>query len=146
MTPIAKSAFGPVVISMLAAAFPAVAPAQTAAPANAMVYFINVKDGDTVKSPFKIQFGLSGMGVAPAGVEKPNTGHHHVLVDATLTPEQAKEPIPVDEHHLHFGGGQTETTVTLAPGRHTLQLALGDWSHVPFNPPIVSPVITVEVK
>jgi len=146
MTPIAKSAFGPVVISILAAAFPAVAPAQTAAPANAMVYFINVKDGDTVKSPFKIQFGLSGMGVAPAGVEKPNTGHHHVLVDATLTPEQAKEPIPADEHHLHFGGGQTETTVTLAPGRHTLQLVLGDWSHVPFNPPIVSPVITVEVK
>jgi hypothetical protein len=146
MTPIAKSAFGPVVISVLAAAFPAVAPAQTAAPANAMVYFINVKDGDTVKSPFKIQFGLSGMGVAPAGVEKPNTGHHHVLVDATLTPEQAKEPIPADEHHLHFGGGQTETTVTLAPGRHTLQLVLGDWSHVPFNPPIVSPVITVEVK
>jgi Domain of unknown function (DUF4399) len=146
MTPIAKSAFGSVVVSMLAAAFPAVAPAQTAAPANAMVYFINVKDGDTVKSPFKIQFGLSGMGVAPAGVEKPNTGHHHVLVDATLTPEQAKEPIPADEHHLHFGGGQTETTVTLAPGRHTLQLVLGDWSHVPFNPPIVSPVITVEVK
>jgi uncharacterized protein DUF4399 len=146
MTPIAKSACGPVVICMLAVAFPAVAPAQTAAPANAMVYFINVKDGDTVKSPFKIQFGLSGMGVAPAGVEKPNTGHHHVLVDATLTPEQAKEPIPADEHHLHFGGGQTETTVTLAPGRHTLQLVLGDWSHVPFNPPIVSPVITVEVK
>jgi len=146
MTPIAKSAFGSVVVSMLAAAFPAVAPAQTAAPANAMVYFINVKDGDTVKSPFKIQFGLSGMGVAPAGVEKPKTGHHHVLVDATLTPEQAKEPIPADEHHLHFGGGQTETTVTLTPGRHTLQLVLGDWSHVPFNPPIVSPVITVEVK
>ena len=146
MTPIAKSAFGSVVVSMHAAAFPAVAPAQTAAPANAMVYFINVKDGDTVKSPFKIQFGLSGMGVAPAGVEKPKTGHHHVLVDATLTPEQAKEPIPADEHHLHFGGGQTETTVTLAPGRHTLQLVLGDWSHVPFNPPIVSPVITVEVK
>ena len=146
MTPLAKSACGPVVICMLAAALPAVAPAQTAAPANAMVYFINVKDGDTVKSPFKIQFGLSGMGVAPAGVEKPNTGHHHVLVDATLTPEQAKEPIPADEHHLHFGGGQTETTVTLAPGRHTLQLVLGDWSHVPFNPPIVSPAITVEVK
>ena len=146
MSPIAKSAFGSVVVSMLAAGFPAVAPAQTAAPANAMVYFINVKDGDTVKSPVKIQFGLSGMGVAPAGGEKPNTGHHHVLVDATLTPEQAKEPIPADEHHLHFGGGQTETTVTLTPGRHTLQLVLGDWSHVPFNPPIVSPVITVEVK
>src|SRR5262249_783765 len=126
-----KSVFGPVVISMLAA-FPVVARAETAAPANAVVYFINVnvKDGDTVKSPFKIQFGLSGMGVAPAGVEKPNTGHHHVLLDTTPTPEQAKLPIPGDEHHLHFGGGQTETTLTLAPGRHTLQLVLGDWSHV----------------
>ena len=146
MTPIAKSGFGPLIISMLAAAFAVVAHAQTAAPANAMVYFINVKDGDTVKSPFKIQFGLSGMGVAPAGIEMPNTGHHHLLVDATLAPEQAKEPIPADEHHLHFGGGQTETTLTLPPGRHTLQLVLGDWLHVPFNPPIVSPAITVEVK
>ena len=120
MARISKSAFGPIVISMLAAAFPLGARPQTAAPANAVVYFINVKDGDTVKSPFKIQFGLSGMGVAPAGIEKPNTGHHHLLVDATLTPEQAKEPIPADEHHLHFGGGQTETTLTLPPGRHTL--------------------------
>jgi hypothetical protein len=146
MTPISRSVFGPVVILMLSAAFSAVAQAETAAPANAVVYFINLKDGETVKSPFKIQFGLSGMGVAPAGVEKANTGHHHLLIDTTLTPEQAKEPIPADDHHLHFGGGQTETTLTLPPGRHTLQLVLGDWSHVPFNPPIVSPVITVDVK
>lgn len=146
MTPILKSAFRPILFSLVTIAAPAMAQAETAGPPNAVVYFINVKDGDTVKSPFKIQFGLSGMGIAPAGVEKPNTGHHHLLVDATLTPEQAKAPIPADDHHLHFGGGLTETMATLPPGRHTLQLVLGDWSHVPFNPPIVSPVITVNVK
>jgi hypothetical protein len=131
---------------LLTVAGAALAQAQTAAPPNVVVYFINLKDGDSLKSPFKVQFGLSGMGVAPAGVEKPKTGHHHILVDSTLTPEQAKEPLPADEHHLHFGGGQTETMLTLPPGRHTLQLVLGDWSHVPFDPPIVSPVITVDVK
>jgi len=145
MTPIFKSAFGPMLLSPTIAAA-TMAQAETAAPPNAVVYFINLKDGDTVKSPFKIHFGLSGMGVAPAGVEKPNTGHHHLLIDATLTPERAKEPIPADDHHLHFGGGQTETTLTLPPGRHTLQLVLCDLSHVPFNSPIVSPAITVDVK
>jgi Domain of unknown function (DUF4399) len=146
MTPRLKTAFRRILPVLLAVAGASLAQAQTAAPPNAVVYFINLKDGDSVKSPFKVQFGLSGMGVAPAGVEKPKTGHHHLLVDATLTPEQAKQPIPADEHHLHFGGGQTETTLTLPPGRHTLQLVLGDWSHVPFDPPIVSPVITVDVK
>jgi hypothetical protein len=125
---------------------PAVALAQTAAPPGAAVYFINLKDGDAVASPFKVQFGLTGMGVAPAGVDKPKTGHHHLLVDATLTPEQLKQPIPADATHLHFGGGQTETMLTLPPGKHTLQLVLGDWSHIPFDPPIMSPVITVTVK
>jgi hypothetical protein len=125
---------------------PAIALAQTAAPPNAVVYFISPKDGDAVTSPFKVQFGLSGMGVAPAGVEKPNTGHHHLIIDATLSPEELKEPIANDAKHLHFGGGQTETMVTLPPGQHTLQLVLGDWSHVPFNPPLMSPVITVTVK
>ncbi len=125
---------------------PAIALAETAAPPNASVYFINLKDGDTVTSPFKVQFGLTGMGVAPAGVEKPNTGHHHLLVDATLSPEELKQPIASDAKHVHFGGGQTETMVTLPPGRHTLQLVLGDWTHIPFNPPIMSPVITVTVK
>jgi hypothetical protein len=146
MTVILRSAccYVPLLLLMISAA--TVAEAQTAAPPNATVYFINLKDGDTVKSPFKVQFGLSGMGVAPAGVEKPNTGHHHLLIDTTLTGEQTKEPIPADDRHLHFGGGQTETMLTLPPGRHTLQLVLGDWSHVPFNPPIVSPVIAVDVK
>jgi hypothetical protein len=146
MSPAFKSAFGHTLVLLLVSAAATTAAAQTPAPARAVVYFINLKDGDKVQSPFKIQFGLSGMGVAPAGVEKPNTGHHHLLIDTTLTPEQAKEPIPADDRHLHFGGGQTETMLTLSPGRHTLQLVLGDWSHVPFDPPIVSPAITVDVK
>jgi Domain of unknown function (DUF4399) len=125
---------------------PAVALGQTAAPPDAAVYFISPKDGDTVSSPFKVQFGLTGMGVAPAGVDKPNTGHHHLIIDATLSPAELKEPIASDAKHLHFGGGQTETVVTLPPGQHTLQLVLGDWSHVPFSPPLMSPVVTVTVK
>ena len=125
---------------------PAWALGQTAAPPNAVVYFVSPKDGDTVMSPFKVQFGLSGMGVAPAGVEKPNTGHHHLIIDTTLSADELKQPIVADAKHLHFGGGQTEAMVTLPPGRHTLQLVLGDWSHVPFNPPLMSPVITVTIK
>jgi hypothetical protein len=125
---------------------PVVALGETAAPPNAAVYIISPKDGDTVTVPFKVQFGLSGMGVAPAGVDKPNTGHHHLIIDTALTPEELKAPIASDAKHVHFGGGQTETMVTLAPGQHTLQLVLGDWTHVPFSPPIMSPVITVTVK
>jgi hypothetical protein len=123
-----------------------VAHAQTAAPAGASVYFINLKDKDTVTSPFKVQFGLAGMGVAPAGVEKDKTGHHHLLIDAKLSKEEEQAPVATDGQHMHFGGGQTETTLTLPPGQHTLQMVLGDWSHIPFSPPIVSPVITITVK
>ena len=119
---------------------------QTPAPPGATVYFINLKDGDTVTSPFKVQFGLSGIGVAPAGTENPKTGHHHLIVDATLSPDELKNPLPADAKHVHFGGGQTETMVTLPPGTHTLQLVLGDWQHIPFNPPIVSQVIRITVK
>ena len=108
---------------------------------------MNLKNGDTVTSPFKVVFGLSpNMGVAPSGVEKPNVGHHHLLVDKTLTAEEMTQPITVDEQHVHFGKGQTETTVTLPPGKHTLQLMLGDWTHIPFKPPVQSEVITVTVK
>jgi hypothetical protein len=120
--------------------------AETPAPPNASVYIISPKDGDTVTSPFKVQFGLSGMGVAPAGVEKANTGHHHLIIDTMLSQEELKQPIASDAKHIHYGGGQTEAMVTLPPGRHTLQLVLGDWTHIPFNPPIMSPVITVTVK
>ena len=109
-------------------------------------YFINLKDGDTVSSPFLVQFGLSGMGVAPAGVEKPNTGHHHLLIDTTLTADQMKEPIPADDNHKHFGGGQTEAMVTLPKGQHTLQLVLGDWTHIPHVPPVMSEPIRITVR
>jgi hypothetical protein len=94
---------------------PAVAAGQTAAPPNATVYIINLKEGDSVTSPFKVQFGLIGMGIAPAGVERPNTGHHHLLVDTTLSSDELKQPIAMDAKHLHFGGGQTETMLTLRP-------------------------------
>jgi hypothetical protein len=86
------------------------------------------------------------MGIAPSGVEKANVGHHHLLIDKALTPEEMTQPIMVDEQHVHFGKGQTETTVTLPPGKHTLQLMLGDWTHIPFKPPVQSEVITVTVK
>jgi uncharacterized protein DUF4399 len=120
---------------------------QSKAPAGAYSYFVNLKDGDTVTSPFKVVFGLSpNMGVAPSGIEKENVGHHHLLVDTTLTPEEMAQPIIVDEQHIHFGKGQTETTLTLPPGKHTLQLVLGNWTHIPFSAPVQSEVITVTVK
>jgi hypothetical protein len=119
---------------------------QTPSPAGATVYFINLKDGDTVTSPFKVQFGLTGMGVAPVGRQTPNTGHHHLIIDTKLSDEELKKPIAADAKHVHFGGGQTETMVTIPPGSHTLQIVLGDWSHIPHNPPVMSAAITVTVK
>jgi hypothetical protein len=135
--------FGAIAVTLVSSI---AAQAQTPAPTGAAVYFINPKNHATVTSPFKVQFGLTGMGIAPAGVEKEKTGHHHLLIDTKLSDEEAKAPLPMDAQHMHFGGGQTETTLTLPPGQHTLQLVLGDWSHVPFSPPIVSPVITIRVK
>jgi hypothetical protein len=123
-----------------------IASAETPSPPGAAVYFINLKDGDTVAGPFKVQFGLTGMGIAPAGSQNPNTGHHHLLIDTQISPEQLKQPIPVDAQHRHFGGGQTEVVLTLPPGQHTLQLVLGDGAHTPHEPPVVSPVIKVTVK
>jgi hypothetical protein len=120
---------------------------QSSAPAGARVYIINLKNGDTVTSPFKVQFGLtSNMGVAPAGIDKENVGHHHLLIDTTLTPEEMTQPVASDEKHVHFGKGQTETTVTLPAGKHTLQLVLANWTHIPFKPPVQSEVITITVK
>jgi hypothetical protein len=117
----------------------------TQATAGATVYIISPRDGATVAENVTVQFGLKGMGVAPAGVAKENTGHHHLLVDVNDLPA-AGQPIPKDANHIHFGGGQTETTLKLKPGTHTLQLELGDTNHVPFNPPLVSKKITVHVK
>ena len=119
---------------------------ETPAPANAKVYFIGIKDRDTVTSPVTIRFGLSGMGIAPAGTQVENTGHHHLIIDDTIEGAALDEAIPMDEHHLHFGKGQTEATVTLSKGQHTLQLALGDWTHIPHKPAVMSERITVNVE
>ncbi len=118
--------------------------AQTAAPEGAKVYFIEPADGAVVSGPVTVRFGLSGMGVAPAGVEKAKTGHHHLLIDTKL--EDYTAPVPADDNHKHFGGGQTETTIELAPGKHTLQLLLGDHNHIPHKSPVESEVITITVK
>ena len=175
---------------------PALAADRAPAPMGAAVYFITPADGETVTSPVTVRFGLEGMGVAPAGIDKPNTGHHHLLIDApdlppldepipadgeTLadpitvrfglkgmgvapagidkantghhpllidTPDlpPLDEPIPADDHHKHFGGGQTETTIDLPPGTHTLQLLLADQNHTAFDPPIISKRITITVQ
>jgi hypothetical protein len=117
----------------------------TKAPADAAVYIISPKDGATVGQDVTVRFGLKGMGVAPAGVVKEHTGHHHLLVDVKDLPA-AGQPIPKDDNHIHFGGGQTETTVKLKPGTHTLQLELGDSNHIPFDPAVVSKKITIHVK
>ncbi|MEO3430207.1 DUF4399 domain-containing protein [Pelagibius sp. CAU 1746] len=120
---------------------------ETSAPEGAELYFISPQDGATVSSPVTVRFGLKGMGVAPAGTEKEKTGHHHLLIDAPAPGGAAlNEPIPADDHHKHFGGGQTETGIELAPGEHSLQLVLGDWSHIPHNPPVMSERITITVK
>ena len=117
---------------------------RSASPADAAVYFISPADGDTVSGPVTVRFGLRGMGVAPAGTVAEGTGHHHLIVDAPLPP--AGQPIPNDANHLHFGKGQTETTLTLTPGKHTLQLLVGDHSHIPHDPVVASEVITITVK
>ena len=114
------------------------------APAGASAYIISPQDGAVISGPVTVVFGLKGMGVAPAGVEHADTGHFHLLIDTGLPPQGA--PIPKDEQHLHFGGGQTQTSLTLKPGKHTLQLLMGDANHLSFDPPVVSPVITITVK
>ena len=118
---------------------------SAAAPAGAEAYVISPRDGDTVSSPVTVRFGLKGMGVAPAGIQMANTGHHHLLVDVTEAPAQ-NQPIAKDDTHLHFGGGQTEATIELKPGTHTLQLVVGDYLHVPFNPSIASKPVKITVK
>ena len=119
-------------------------PKRTPSPAGARVYVISPSTGETVSSPVLVRFGLSGMGVAPAGVAFPNTGHHHVLVDAPLPPFD--QPIPADKQHIHFGAGLTEAKIELPPGSHTLQLLLGDLNHVPHDPPVYSEPITITVQ
>lgn len=121
------------------------AAAATPAPEGAEAYIISPADGAVVSSPVTVRFGLRGMGVAPAGTVNEKTGHHHLLIDLDGLPDMAM-PIPSDAHHKHFGGGQTEASIELSPGTHTLQLLLGDLAHMPHVPPIVSEKITITVK
>jgi hypothetical protein len=134
----------------LAAALILAAPAfaqSTPSPEGAEVYFVALEDGDTVQNPVTIRFGLSGMGVAPAGVDVPNTGHHHLFINRSpFGSDDVGFGVPADDQHLHFGGGQTQVTLDLPPGTHTLQLVLGDVNHVPHDPPVVSEVISVTVE
>ena len=119
-------------------------PFFTSADDTAAVYFIEPADGAVVSSPFAVKFGLRGMGIAPAGVEMEGTGHHHLLIDTDLPP--LDQSIPKDDQHRHFGAGQTETVLELPPGKHTLQLLLGNFAHIPQDPPVVSERITVTVR
>lgn len=128
-----------VTCSAIAAGLP-----RSSAPADARVYIISPLDGAIVSGPVIVRFGLSGMGIAPAGVPMANTGHHHLLIDTALPP--LDQPVPADEHHLHFVKGQTEASVTLAPGEHRLQLLLADHLHLPHDPPVVSEPITITVQ
>lgn len=138
-------------LGAIAAAAMLAAPAMagdTPAPEGASVYFISPENGATVSSPVTVRFGLSGMGVAPAGTEKENTGHHHLLIDrpAFDPATEGAEGILSDDNNRHFGGGQTEVTLELAPGSHSLQLVLGDQNHVPHNPPVASERIEITVE
>jgi len=123
----------------------AAAAARTPSPPGAEVYIISPKNGAKVKSPVLVQFGLKGMGIAPAGVKFDNTGHHHLLIDSD-PPADLGAPLPATDKLLHFGKGQTETSLTLPPGKHTLQLILGDQSHIPHDPPVISKKITITVE
>lgn len=125
---------------------------DTPAPVDARVYFVNLEDGDTVTSPVTILFGLENMGVAPAGTEKENTGHHHLLLnrpplgEGEEGAEELQFGIPADDNHIHFGGGQTQVTIDLPSGEHTMQLVLGDLNHIPHATPVASDVITITVE
>ena len=119
--------------------------AGTASAEDAIAYIVSPADGATVNNPLTVVFGLRNpWGVAPAGTKLDNTGHHHLLIDVSLP--ELTQPIAKDDQHRHFGGGQTETTLTLSPGKHTLQLLLGDFAHVPHQPPVVSKPITITVQ
>lgn len=116
---------------------------RTVAPEGAQAYIVSPENGSTVTSPVTVVFGLKGMGVAPAGVDTPNTGHHHLLVDMDVPADLGK---PLGADVKHFGAGQTQVQLDLAPGQHTLQLILGDKLHLPHQPPVVSEKITITVK
>jgi len=120
------------------------ATAREPSPAGAEVYIVSPKDGAKVASPVTVVFGLKGMGIAPAGIKFDNTGHHHLIIDGDA-PADLSQPIAANEKSVHFGKGQTETSLTLAPGKHTLLLVLGDSLHVPHDPAVISKKITITV-
>ena len=132
------------IAALILAATVAGAQERTAAPSGAEVYIISPKDGAKIKGPVVVLFGLKGMGIAPAGVKYDNTGHHHLLVDMDV-PSDLSVPMPATDKLLHFGKGQTQTSLTLAPGKHTLQLVFADLNHMAFDPPLASKKITVTV-
>ncbi|MGB5245530.1 MAG: DUF4399 domain-containing protein [Woeseia sp.] len=117
---------------------------RTAAPADARLYFVGLADGAVVSSPLQVSFGLDGMTVVPAGTDAPASGHHHLIIDAPLP--AFDRPIPADANHVHFGTGATSTTIELTPGQHSLQLLLGDYLHIPHQPPVVSEKIQITVE
>jgi hypothetical protein len=123
----------------------AVAQERTAPAANAEVYFIAPLNGAKVHGPVTVRFGLKGMGIAPAGVKFDNTGHHHLIVDTDFSELKLDAPMPATDKVLHFGKGQTETTLNLTPGKHTLQLVFADYLHKSFDPPLHSKKITITV-
>jgi hypothetical protein len=124
---------------------PSAAALASPAPPGASVYFISPADGATVPKKFTVKFGLKGMSIAPAGTDEPNSGHHHLVIDLATLPDMTK-PLPSNEHIMHFGKGQTETELTLPPGKHTLQLVFANYQHIPHSPPIVSKPITITVE
>lgn len=125
---------------------------ETPSAPGAKQYIVNLKDGDVVSSPVKVVFGLSGMGIAPAGTDKAKTGHHHLFLDREPLGEgeDGKDELDAniisDENNIHYGKGQTEAILDLKPGTHTLQLVLGDMNHIPHNPPVASKIIEITVK
>ncbi|VUD53088.1 hypothetical protein TDB9533_01764 [Thalassocella blandensis] len=131
----------PLIVLFCSASFAA---AESSSPKNAKVFIKEPADGATVQNPVKVVFGIENMMLMPAGVPHSDSGHHHLLVDVKTLPEAGKS-IPADDQHIHFGKAQTETTLNLAPGKHTLQLMLGDHLHMPHNPPVVSKKITITV-
>jgi len=118
---------------------------RTPAANGAEVYLIAPQDGAKIHGPVTVRFGLKGMGIAPAGVKFDNTGHHHLLIDTDFSDVKLEAPLPMTDKIVHFGKGQTETTLTLTPGKHTLELLFADSSHVSFDPPLHSKKITITV-
>ena len=133
-------------VACSALAMAAFAQPRASAPAGAKVYFIAPKNGATVQNPVVVKFGLKGMTIAPAGTQTANSGHHHLLVDTDLSELNLSAPLPANDKVLHFGKGQTETTLTLPPGKHTLELVFADYEHMSFDPPVHSKKITITVQ